>query len=76
LQRFHEGKRVVVEYLDQGSGEMVEMQGRVRLSPYYYVDGSGASLSGVLATVVPLNKKLIHGMTDAVMAPCKAIRDA
>lgn len=76
LQHFHEGKRVRVSYLDQGSGDVVDMQGRVRLSPYYFVTGDGAKLAGVLATIVPLNKKLIHGMVDAVMAPCMVADNA
>jgi len=25
---------------------------------------------GVLATVNPADKKIIHGMTDAILAPC------
>lgn len=70
LQRFYEGKKVPVKYLDTRSDAVVEMQGRVRLSPYYFVADDNAELFGVLATVVPLNKKLIHGMVNAVMAPC------
>jgi len=27
-------------------------------------------LGGILATVCPLDKKLIHGMREAVMVPC------
>jgi len=50
------------------------MPGRVRLCPYYFVLGQGdaarAHLGGVLATVVPADKKLIHGMTEAILAPC------
>jgi hypothetical protein len=50
------------------------MQGRVRLCPYYFVSGEGdaarANLSGVLATIVPADKKIVHGMTDAILAPC------
>ena len=38
--------------------------------PYYFVVGEGdaarAQIGGILATVVPLDKKIIHGMTDAV----------
>lgn len=70
LQHFHEGKRVLVSYYDQESKMMRDMQGRVRLTPYYYTLEDGAGLAGVLATVVPPDKKLIHGMVDAVMAPC------
>ena len=70
LQHFHEGKRVLVRYYDRDPDVVTQMQGRVRLSPYYYVLEDGANLAGVLATVAPLDKKLIHGMVDAVMAPC------
>jgi hypothetical protein len=70
LQRFHKGKRVSVQYLDQDDGTMKAMDGRVRLCPYYFVAGDEARLSGVLATIVPADKRLIHGMSDAVMGPC------
>ena len=70
LQHFHEGKIFPVKYYDQASDSIVDARGRVRLSPYYYVAGDEATLSGALATVVPPDKKLIHGMVDAVMAPC------
>lgn len=50
------------------------MKGRVRLCPYYFVhgDGDGArtQLGGVLATICPADKKIIHGMRDAILAPC------
>jgi len=70
LQQFHEGKRIKVEYLDKDRDLMAEMEARVRLSPFYFVSGCQAKLCGALATACPSNKKLIHGMTDAVMAPC------
>ena len=50
------------------------MKGRVRLCPYYFVSGEGDAarpqLGGVLATIDPADKKIIHGMTDAILAPC------
>jgi len=50
------------------------MPGRVRLCPYYFVIGEGdaarAQLGGVLATICPADKKLIHGMKEAILAPC------
>jgi hypothetical protein len=46
------------------------MAGRARLSPYYFVSGETAELAGILATVCPADKKIIHGMKDAVMVPC------
>ncbi len=46
------------------------MTGRARLSPYYFVHGEQVELGGILATVCPKDKKIIHGMRDAIMAPC------
>lgn len=70
LQRYHKARRVRSQYLDVASNTVKEMDGRVRLCPYYFVAGDEADLSGVLATVVPADKRLIHGMTDAIMMPC------
>lgn len=74
LQEFRKGRRVASSYHDPVNDEIVPMPGRVRLSPYYFVAGEAVELAGVLATVCPLDKKLIHGMTDAVMAPCALAR--
>jgi hypothetical protein len=70
LQEFRKGRRVASHYHDPATDEIIEMPGRVRLSPYYFVAGESISLGGILATVCPLDKKLIHGMTEAIMAPC------
>jgi len=70
LQRFHKGRRVQSGYLDDASGTVKTLDGRVRLCPYYFVAGDDAQLGGVLATVVPADKRLIHGMSEAIMAPC------
>lgn len=70
LQRFHKGKRVRVPYYDTKSDTLAMLDGRVRLSPYYFVTGDDIRLGAVLATVVSADKKLIHGMADAIMAPC------
>lgn len=70
LQRFHKGKRVRQQYLDRKNDEVRTFEGRVRLCPYYFVTGDDVQLGGILATVAPADKRLIHGMTDAVMAPC------
>jgi hypothetical protein len=68
LQRFHKGKRLQQTYFDRESDEIRTYDGRVRLCPYYFVTGDDAvSLGGILATVAPADKRLIHGMTDAVM---------
>ncbi|MDZ4384480.1 MAG: hypothetical protein U0940_03245, partial [Nitrospirota bacterium] len=50
-----------------GGGLIKQMPGRVRLCPYYFVEEEGVRLRGILATVCSLEKKLIHGMEEAVM---------
>ena len=70
LQKFHKGKRVTVRYWDVPSQSLKDMESRVRLTPYYFVIGDRAELGGILATLVPHDKKKIHGMVDAVLVPC------
>lgn len=70
LQRFHRGRVVHHPVFDEAKQAIVSMPSRVRLCPYYFVDCDEAHLSGVLATVVPSDKKLLHGMRDAIMLPC------
>lgn len=76
LQRYHHPRLVDAEWVDFEKDVVVPMQGRVRLSPYYFVTGESdtarAHLSGVLATICPADKKIIHGMSDAILAPCCA----
>jgi hypothetical protein len=74
LQRFHKGKRVNVPFYDRTSDAITNLDGRVRLCPYYFVVGDGVQLGGILATIAPANKRLIHGMADAIMSPC-AVRE-
>ena len=70
LQPFYKGKKVQTAYYDFNREAVVEMEGRVRLSPYYFVAEGEARLGGILATICPLDKKNIHGMAEAVMVPC------
>jgi hypothetical protein len=69
MQRFHKARLVDQRYWDNDSGETKTMRGRVRLCPYYFVENGKAKLSGALATIVPADKKLLHGMRDAILAP-------
>lgn len=73
LQRYRKPGLVDFQWFDFQKQEVVPMPGRVRLCPYYFVSGDGdaarANLGGVLATVCPADKKIIHGMTEAVFAP-------
>ena len=70
MQEFREGRRVTHPvFRDDGSIE--QMQGRVRLCPYYFTDATGHTrFHGCLATIVPADKKKIHGMSDGVLVPC------
>ncbi len=70
LQIFHNGATFPVEHYDFESGEMRKFRGRVRLQPYYFVVDDAPVLSGVQATICPPDKKLLHGMVDAVVLPC------
>jgi hypothetical protein len=76
LQRFEKPKIVDASWFDFAKNEVVPMKGRARLCPYYFVSGEGdaarPTLGGVLATIVPADKKIVHGMTDAILAPCTA----
>ncbi len=75
LQKFHSGKLVNHPWVNEDTNEVEWMEGRVRLCPYYFVNGSSSSsgevkLGGVLATVCPSDKKILHGMRDAILVPC------
>jgi hypothetical protein len=73
LQEFHKGRLVGHSYLDPQTGAIQKMQGRARLCPYYFISENRAHLGGVLATICPADKKLLHGMTDAILAPCARV---
>jgi hypothetical protein len=51
----------------------VPMDGRLRLCPFYMIEGEKVSLNGILATFCPADKKIIHGMRDAAMLPCRVL---
>jgi hypothetical protein len=77
LQRYEKPALVEAQWFDFGGNELVPMKGRARLCPYYFVSGEGDAarpqLGGVLATIVPADKKIVHGMTDAILAPCARV---
>ena len=75
LQEFHKGRLYELDYFDPVRGEMNRMSGRARLSPYYFVSGEKTELAGILATICPADKKVIHGMKDAVMVPCAVAQE-
>jgi len=69
LQQFHKGSLFEHPYYDGESGEVRPMKGRIRLCPYYFVEDDRIKLRGALTTIVPADKKLIHGMRDGIMVP-------
>ena len=74
LQRFEKPKIVESQWFDFDKNQLTPMKGRARLCPYYFVSGEGDAarpqLGGILATIVPADKKIVHGMSDAILAPC------
>ncbi len=75
LQEFHKGARLEASYYDFSAGELRHMHGRVLLRPYYFVTGEEETrLGGIQALVCPADKKVLHGMVDAVLVPC-AVRE-
>ena len=74
LQPFTSGRSFVMPYLDPSTDRLVELEGRVRLSPYYFVTPEEVRLGGILATLCPMDKKILHGMSDAILAPCAVRR--
>ena len=69
LQEFHTGSRFPVTYYDFETDRIKRLKGRVRIQPYYFIQDGQPVLSGVQATVCPPDKKVLHGMVDAVVMP-------
>ena len=69
LQQFHKGSLFEHPYYDGESSEVRTMKGRIRLCPYYFVEDDRVKLRGALTTIVPADKKLIHGMRDGILVP-------
>ena len=53
----------------QFDGHIETLEGRLRLCPYYLSSSQRAAYLGSLATFCPKDKKIIHGMQDAVLLP-------
>jgi hypothetical protein len=73
LQKFHKGTLFEHRYWDPDSGELKTMKGRVRLCPYYFVEGDRVKLRGALATIAPADKKFLHGMSEAILVPSRIV---
>lgn len=72
LQVYRKPKRVRHRIYDRDQ-QVREVDGRLRLCPYYFVGGDQVRLGGALATFCPPDKKIIHGMQDAALLPCKIL---
>lgn len=75
LQKYKKGKAFEHPYWSEEENKTISIKVRARLCPYYFVSSSNESISdiklgGILATLVPADKKIIHGMSEAIMAPC------
>jgi hypothetical protein len=71
LQRFHKGRLFEHRCWDAETGELRVLKGRVRLCPYFFPEGDRVKLRGALATIVPADKKFLHGMRDAILVPSR-----
>lgn len=69
LQVFHTGRLFDAEFWNPGNENLQSLRGRVRLCPYFFVGEKSTRLGGALATICPDDKKLLHGMRDAILAP-------
>jgi len=74
LQRFHKGRLVRQPYIDAEEKPQV-MEGRVRFCPYYFLAEGKSRLGGALATICPPDKKLLHGMRDAILVPAAVAKE-
>lgn len=72
LQAFRKPRRATHPLYDD-AGTAAPAQGRLRLCPYFFVRDDKAVLSGALATFCPPDKKIIHGMQDAALLPCRVL---
>lgn len=69
MQIFHSGTVFTQSYLSENGQTLIDLKGRVRLCPYFFIEENETRLGGALSTLCPADKKLIHGMTDAILSP-------
>lgn len=70
IQEFRNAMRLEHPLYDK-SGSVRETIGRLRLNPYFFIEGNRVVLAGALAIFCPPDKKVIHGMKDAALLPCR-----
>ena len=72
LQEFRKPSRVKHRIYDLEQ-QLHEVEGRLRLCPYYFVEDGATKLGVALATFCPPDKKIIHGMQDAALLPSRVL---
>ncbi len=72
LQEYKKPRRAKHRVYDR-ERQVREVEGRLRLCPYYFMIEGQAVLSGALATFCPPDKKIIHGMQDAALLPSRIV---
>jgi hypothetical protein len=78
LQEYRKPRRVQHPVYRRGAGAAAPVtaspeEGRLRLCPYFFNHDGVARLAGALATFCPPDKKIIHGMQDAALLPCRVV---
>lgn len=66
LQEFRSASIMQIAYIAR-DGSSSSMAARIRLCPYYFVQGDETVLAGILVTACPADKKIIHGMRDSIL---------
>jgi len=69
LQQYYPSVHEEQAFLEFPSKQILSFKGKSRYCPYFFNAGKDVLSGGVLVTCCPLEKPLIHGMTDAVMMP-------
>lgn len=69
LQQYYHSSTHSQEFYDFASGKLQEFTGKSRYCPYFFNTSKTVIPGGMLVTTCPVDKPLIHGMTDAVMVP-------
>ena len=78
LQKYRKPRRVQHPVYRRAAGDAAPATasleaGRLRLCPYFFNRDGVAKLAGALATFCPPDKKIIHGMQDAALLPCRVV---
>ncbi len=69
LQPFLKTSPVPCPSWNPATGVPTRDEMRVRACPYYFVAGGEVTMGGILVTACSMDKKIIHGMVDSVLAP-------